>query len=223
MRYKIIGGQFPAALCFMNPGEQITCQKGAMIWMDPGIEMQTSGGGLGKMFGRALTGEAMFVNNYIARKPGEIAFSSSLPGEIIPIELNGGAIIAQKGAFLASDPTVQMEVFLQKKLGAGFFGGEGFLMQKIYGKGTVLIEVDGSSYSYDLAPGQQKIIDTGYLLYMDATCQMSIEGVGGVKNALLGGEGFFNTVVTGPGHIVLQTMPVNKLAGALASLMPSRG
>lgn len=222
MRYKIIGGQFPAAICDMQVGQEIICQSGAMIWMDDGIEMKTEAGGVGKAFGRVLTGENLFVNRYVAHSPGEIAFSSSYPGEIIGIDIDAGnSIIAQKGAFLASDPGVNMSVYLQKKLSGGFFGGEGFLMQNITGNGKVLIEVDGSSQIYDLGPGQRKIIDTGYLVCMDSTCTMSIEKVaGGLKGMLFGGEGLFNTVVTGPGRIILQTMPVSKLAGSLWSLMP---
>lgn len=223
MIHKIIGGNFPAALCKLDAGQEVICQSGAMIWMDPGIEMKTEAGGIGKAFGRALTGENMFVNRYIARNPGEIAFSSSYPGEIIGIEVTPGeAIIAQKGAFLASDPGINMEVHMQQKISSGFFGGEGFLMQKLSGNGTVLLEIDGASYQYVLAPGQKKIIDTGYLVCMDASCQMSVEKVGGLKSMVFGGEGIFNTVVTGPGRIILQTMPVNKFASAMYALMPHK-
>ena len=221
MRYELIGGQFPAALCRLEAGEEVICQNGAMIWMDPGIEMKTEGGGLGKVFGRVLSGESMFVNRYIAKASGEIAFSASFPGNIIPVEVDPShGIIAQKGAFLASDPTVEMSVYLQKKISGGLFGGEGFIMQSITGTGTVLIETEGSAYYYELGPGQKKVIDTGYLLFMDATCTMSIEKIKGLKNIALGGEGLFNTVVTGPGRVCLQTMPINKFVGAIVSLIP---
>ena len=221
MKYEIIGGNLPAALCKLEAGEAVICEKGAMSWMDDGIEMQTEGGGLGKMFGRALSGEAMFVNRYVAHKAGEIAFASCLPGEIRAIEITPGhAVIAQKSSFLASDESVEYSVHVQKKIGKGLLGGEGFIMQKFSGSGTVLIEIDGSAKEYVLNAGERKIIDTGYLVMMDETCTMEIEKVKGAKNALLGGEGFFNTVVTGPGRIILQTIPVGKMAEALYPFMP---
>ena len=222
MRYEIIGGNLPAAICKMRAGETIICEKGAMSWMTGGIKMQTKGGGLGKMIGRNFSGEAMFRNYYTAQKDGEIAFASSFPGQIVAVDLDGSnEVIAQKRAFLACDPSVEMSVFFQKKIGAGFFGGEGFIMQRFRGRGTVLLEIDGATKGYSLAPGERLVVDTGYLALMDGTCSLSIEGVGGVKNALLGGEGFFNTVVTGPGNVVLQTMPIMKTAMAISAYIPS--
>lgn len=221
MKYEVIGGNLPAVLCRLEKGETVICEKGAMIWMDDGIEMQTEGGGLGKMFGRALSGESMFVNRYVANQAGEIAFGSSFPGEIRAIEVTPGrSVIAQKRSFLASDESVEYSVYVQKKIGKGLLGGEGFIMQKFSGNGTVLIEIDGAAKEYILKAGERKIIDTGYLVMMDETCTMDIEKIKGAKNALLGGEGFFNTVVTGPGRIILQTMPVNKVAEVLYTFMP---
>lgn len=221
MKYEIIGGNLPAALCRLEAGEAVLCQKGAMSWMDDGIEMQTEGGSLGKMFGRALTGEAMFLNRYVANKAGEIAFASSFPGEIRGIEITPQhSVIAQKRSFLASDEGVEVSVYAQTKIGKGLLGGEGFLMQKFSGNGTVLIEIDGAAQEYVLQAGERKIIDTGYLVMMDETCSMDIERVKGAKNALLGGEGFFNTVVSGPGRIILQTIPASKMASELYRFMP---
>lgn len=221
MKYEIIGGNLPAALCRLEQGESIICERGAMSWMDDGFEMQTEGGGLGKMLGRALSGEGMFVNRYVATKAGEIAFASSFPGEIRAIEITPGhSVIAQKRSFLASDETVEYSVYTQKKISRGLFGGEGFIMQKFSGNGTVLIEIDGSAKEYELKAGERKIVDTGYLVMMDETCTMDIEKVKGAKNALLGGEGFFNTVITGPGRIILQTMPISKMAEVLYGIMP---
>lgn len=221
MKYRIEGGSFPVAICDMEPGEAIVCQAGGMAWIRGNIQMETRGGGLGKMFGRAFSGESMFQNRYVARTRGEIAFASSAPGEIraIPI-LPGRGVIAQKGSFLASDEGVEMSVHLQKKLGAGFFGGEGFVMQKFSGNGTVLVEIDGSAVEYDLAPGETITIDTGYLVLMDETCRMDIVTVKGVGNMLFGGEGLFNTVVTGPGKVVLQTMPISAMAARIAAFIP---
>lgn len=225
MKYDIQGSPFPAVVCTMEAGKSVRCQKGAMAWMSPNMEMQTKGGGLGKMFGKMVTGESLFENIYTAQGgEGMITFTTGVPGVIIPFELNGSnCIIAQKSAFLACDDPVQMEVSFQKKIGAGFFGGEGFIMQKFTGVGTVLLEADGSVISYDLAPGQTMICGTGALCAMESTVQMDIETVKGLGNMLAGGEGFFNTKLTGPGKIWLQTMPVFDLAGAIAPYIPSKG
>ena len=221
MQYEITGGNLQVVICRLNPGEQMMCEGGSMSWMDDGIEMQTEGGGLGKVFGRMFTGEKMFQNRYIARAPGEIAFASSFPGSIKAIEVTPQKpIIAQKGAYLASCGNIQISVFFQKKIGGGLFGGEGFLMQQFSGEGIVFVEIDGSAVEYDLAPGQRKIVDTGYLACMDGTCSMDVQTVKGVKNVLFGGEGLFNTVVSGPGHIVLQTMPISNTAMTLYAHMP---
>ncbi len=171
-----------------------------------------------------FSGESMFQNLYTAKGgPGMIAFASSFPGTIRAVEVSPDKpVVAQKSAFLASEQGVELSIFFQKKAGAGFFGGEGFIMQKLSGHGTVFLEIDGSAVEYDLAPGQQMIVDTGNLAMMDATCTVDIQNVKGVKNALFGGEGLFNTVVTGPGRIVLQTMPLSAFAGSIASVLPSK-
>lgn len=221
MEYKVVGGNLPAVLCRLCPGESVLCEGGAMSWMTDTFEMTTEGGGLGKVFGRMLTGESAFRNRYTARSEGEIGFSSCFPGEIRAVEINPGhAVIAQKKSFLASSSGVDMSVFFQQKLSGGFLGGEGFIMQKFSGSGVVFVEIDGSAVEYFLAPGEKKVISTGHLVMMDDTCTMTAETVKGLKNKLFGGEGFFNTVVTGPGRIVLQTMPIAKTAQALYALMP---
>lgn len=222
MDYQIKGGNFPVAICRMRSGESMTCQSGAMTWMDPSIQMETKTGGLGKMFGRALSGENMFQNKFTASADGEIAFGTSFPGEIRAIELSGGrSIIAQKGSYLASTSGIEMDIFFQKKLSGGLFGGEGFIMQKIYGEGTVFIEIGGGAEEYTLQAGQKKIIDTGYLVMMDDTCSLDVQSVPGITNALFGGEGLFNTVITGPGKIILQTMPEMSLVNKIVSMLPS--
>ncbi len=217
MEYQIKGAPFPVVICKLGAGESIDCQKGAMAWMSPNMQMQTTTGGIGKMFSRALSGESMFKNKYTAQGgPGEITFAASVPGNIFPIEISAArTIVAQKSAYLASTEGVETSIFFQKKIGAGFFGGEGFIMQKYTGQGLVFIEMDGSVIEYDLAAGETMLIDTGYLAAMDATCSMDIQSTGSVGNALFGGEGLFNTRLTGPGHVWLQTMPVNALAGSL--------
>jgi TIGR00266 family protein len=221
MKYEIKGDNLPVVLCHLEAGEEMTCEGGSMSWMDDEIEMKTQGGGVGKMLGRMFTGEKMFQNKYVANRPGEIAFASSFPGSIRAVEVTPDKpVVAQKGAFLASYGNIEVSVFFQKKLGAGFFGGEGFLMQKYSGNGIVFLEIDGSAIEYDIPAGDKKIVDTGYLAAMDASCTMEVVMVKGVKNIFLGGEGLFNTVVNGPGHIILQTMPVQNTATMLYNYMP---
>lgn len=223
MQYEIIGGNLPAVLCRLSKGEKIVCESGGMSWMDGVFKMETVGGGAGKMFGRVFSGESMFTNTYTAQQDGEIAFASCFPGEILAINLTPGkSIIAQKRAFLASEAGVDMSVFFQKKIGKGLFGGEGFIMEKFTGSGLVFLEVDGSVMEYTLARGEKKVMETGHLVMMDDTCQMDIERISGVKNVLFGGEGLFNTVVTGPGKIVIQTMPMAKTAGVISQYLPTQ-
>lgn len=218
MKYEIIGGNLPAVRCTLAPGETLITESGAMSWMSANMKMDTTtGGGIGKMFGRMVSGDTAFQNKYTAQgTQGEITLSSSFPGSIVAVEVCPGKdVIVQKSAFLACEESVSLSVHLQKKLGSGLFGGEGFIMQKLSGNGIAFIEIDGSAVEYNLEAGQQMIVDTGYLAMMESTCTMDIQTVGGVKNALFGGESLFNTVVTGPGKIVLQTMPVSAMAGIL--------
>ena len=221
MRYNIMGDNLPIVSILLDRGEKVVCESGSMSWMDPGIRMETTSGGIGKMFGRMFTGETMMLNTYYADQPGEIAFASSFPGSIVAIEVTPSRpIIVQKGAFLASVGDIEMTVAFQKKITSGFFGGEGFLMQRLSGNGLVFLEIDGSAISYELAAGQQKIVDTGYLAMMDASVSLDVQTVKGVKNVLFGGEGLFNTVLTGPGRITLQSMPIQGTAMVLYKYMP---
>lgn len=216
MQYELKGGVFPVVVCQLADGEKMITEKGSMVWMTPNMEMETSGGGLGKMFSKAFSGESMFQNIYTARGAGMIAFGSSFPGRILTLDVAPGReFILQKTAFLASEAGVQLSVHFNKKLGAGFFGGEGFIMQRLSGCGTAFVEVDGELVEYTLAPGEQMVVDTGNVLGFDASVSIDIQQVKGIKNKLLGGEGFFNTVLTGPGKIWLQTMPISGVASAL--------
>lgn len=219
MQYKIEGTPLPVVTCTVNPGEELITESGAMCWMSPNMQMRTSSnGGIGKAFGRMFSGERLFQNIYGCQGgTGMIAFASSFPGSIIPFNITPEApIIVQKSGFLACESGVELSIFFQKKLGAGFFGGEGFIMQKLSGYGLAFVEIDGAVIEYDLAPGQQIVIDTGYLAAMSATCSIDIVSVPGLKNMLFGGEGMFNTIITGPGKIYLQTMPANAIAGSLS-------
>ncbi|MBR4169428.1 MAG: TIGR00266 family protein [Lachnospiraceae bacterium] len=225
MRYSIEGEPLPVVICTLDSGETMITESGAMSWMTPNMKMETtSNGGVGKMLGRMFSGENLFQNRYTAQGgEGMIAFASSFPGSIRAFEIAPGQdIIAQKKAFLAATSGVELSIHFQKKLGSGLVGGEGFIMQKLSGQGMAFLEFDGFIKEYDLQPGQQMIVDTGYLAAMTSTCHMDIQTVPGIKNALFGGEGIFNTVITGPGHVWLQTMPVPHLAGALIPYLPTR-
>lgn len=218
MNYEIKGTPLPVVECTLEPNETMICEAGAMSWMTGNMKMETEGGGIGKMFSKALSGERMFHNRYTAQgSQGTIAFASSFPGNIVAVEIAPGQeVVCQKSAFLASTTGVELSVFFQKKLGAGFFGGEGFIMQRLSGSGTAFLEIDGSVVTKQLAAGEELVIDTGYLALMDATCSINIVSVKGLKNKFLGGEGFFNTVVTGPGRVSLQTMPAVQVASVIS-------
>lgn len=224
MKYSIEGEPMPVVICNLEAGEKMITEKGAMSWMSPNMKMETVGGGVGKMFGRMFSGESMFVNHYTAMGgPGMIAFASSFPGSIRAFEITPGKeMICQKTAFLASTSGVELSVFFQKKAGAGFFGGEGFIMQKLSGNGVAFVEFDGYIKEYELAAGQSIVVDTGYLAAMDSSCSIDIQKVPGVKNMLFGGEGVFNTVVTGPGRVLLQSMPIGQMAGTLIPYLPAK-
>ena len=224
MRYSIEGEPMPVVICELEANEKMITEKGAMSWMSPNMKMETVGGGAGKMFGRMFSGESMFVNHYTAvGAPGMIAFASSFPGAIRAFEISPGKdMICQKTAFLASTSGIEMSILLQKKAGSGFFGGEGFIMQKLSGQGVAFVEFDGYIKEYTLAAGQSILVDTGYLAAMDSTCSMDIKKVPGVKNMLFGGEGVFNTEITGPGRVLLQSMPIGQMAGSLIPFLPSR-
>ncbi len=219
MQYEIIGGAFPVVECRVAQGESMITEKGSMVWMSPNMEMKTSGaGGLGRMF----SGESIFQNIYTSHNGnGLIAFGSSFPGKIMPVDVSQSDWIFQKSAFLASEAGVKLSIAFKKKLGAGLFGGEGFIMQRLSGNGIAFVEIDGDLKEVYLAPGQQIVVDTGNVAGYEAGVQMDIQTVKGVKNVLFGGEGLFNTVLTGPGRVWLQTMPISSLAGAIRAYIPS--
>lgn len=219
LTYEIEGGHLPVVICHPKVGQTLCTQRGAMSWMSPNMKMDTNtGGGLKKMFGRLLSGESLFMNEYTAQGgDGMIAFASTFPGSIIPFEVTPACgIIVQKRGFLAMEKGLELSVFFQKKLGRALFGGEGFIMQKISGSGLVFLEIDGHCKEYDLAAGQSIVIDTGYLAAMSESCTMEIQMVEGAKNMFFGGEGLFHTRVTGPGKVYLQSMPLIQTAQALS-------
>ena len=225
MQYEIIGEPYPAVVCHLQAGEQMKTEKGSMVWMDPVMEMQTStgGGGIGKVFGKMLSGETMFQNTYTAHAPGMIAFGSSFPGQILPVEIRPGQdFICQKMAFLASEMSVDLSIHFNEKIGSGLFGGEGFIMQRLSGQGMAFLECDGSLVKYELAPGQQMVVDTGNVLGFTGGVNLQVQRIHGAKNVMFGGEGLFNTVLTGPGTIYLQTMPLSGIVDLIAARIPNK-
>ncbi len=225
MKYEILGENLPVVECTLSAGERMITEKGAMSWMSPNIKMETSSnGGFLKGLARAAAGDSFFQNIYTCEGgDGYIAFASSFPGKIIAVEINpGNEILAQKSAFLASTENVKLETSFKRKLGVGFFGGEGFIMQKLSGEGTAFLEIDGSVIKKTLQPGEKIVVDTGCLAAMSCSCTMDIVTVKGVKNMLFGGEGVFNTVITGPGDVYLQTMPLSSFMGLVIANLPKK-
>lgn len=224
MQYEIKGTPLPVAICSINNGESLITERGSMSWMSSNIEMQTVGGSVGAALGRMFSGESLFQNKYTARKDGcFIAFASSFPGNIIPLDIRpGSSMIVQKRGFLAAEETVELSIAYKKKISSSLFGGEGFIMQKLSGSGTAFVEIDGSSEMYELSAGESMYIDTGYLAMMDESVTMEIEMVKGVKNMVFGGEGLFNTRVTGPGRVWIQTMPITQLVGSITPYLPAK-
>ncbi len=220
MKYEIKNQPFTVLTLHMEQGESIKCQSGAMAWMSPGIQMETKTGGFGGMFKKALVGESLALNHYSATQAGELTLAKHCPGDIMVFNISETPIIAQKTSFLAATEGVNMDIYLQQRASAGFFGGEGFLMQKYTGNGYAWLEIDGSVQERELGAGEKLIVDSGYVAAMEASCSMEIQTVKGFTNVLLGGEGLFNTVVTGPGKVWLQTMPINALAMSLYAYMP---
>lgn len=223
MEYEICGGSFPMVVCKLQKGESMKNETGAMAYMTSGMKMETNtGGGLLKGIGRALSGDTLFLNFFTAQEDNqEIGFSSCTPGKIMPIRLNGSnTIIGQKNAFLAAEKDVNVEVYFKKSLGAGLFGGEGFILQKFTGNGLVFLEIDGEVIEHDLQPGEKLLIDPGHIAAMESTVKFDVERVKGAKNILFG-EGLFFGRLQGPGKVWIQTMPISKLAEAIIPFLPT--
>ncbi len=213
MKYEITGENLPILEISLKKGEKVICEGGTMTYRSMDIDMKTKFGGLGTALSRRFSGEKMAFNEYEALKDGQkIAFASSFPGAILPIEFSGKkALIVQKKAFLASTEGIERKIAFQKRFATGFFGGEGFIMQRISGNGTVFLEIDGSLIEKELKKGETLLVDTGHVVAYETSVTMNVETVKGAKNMLLGGEGFFNTKIVGPGKVYLQSMPISKI------------
>jgi uncharacterized protein (TIGR00266 family) len=226
INYQVVGTTMQAVVIQLQPGQQIFSERGGMSWMSANIDMQTNmEGGLGGAFKRMFSGESLFMVTFTPQSSnGMVAFSSELPGKIVPITLGEGQqVICQKDAFMCAERSVQLDIHFNRKLGAGFFGGEGFIMQRITGPGLAFFEMDGEIMEYTLQPNQMLKVDTGHVAMFEPTVQFDIEMVRGFKNMLFGGEGLFLSTLRGPGRVWLQTMPAMNLANKLAQYMPSTG
>lgn len=226
MRYRILGQTIPVVEMQLEQGDAVYTQSGGMTWMSEGIEMQTNAkGGIIKGLGRMFGGESFFMTTYTSRANGTlIGFAATVPGAVLPVDLNQtGSLICQKGAFLCAQNTVDLRAVFTKKLSAGFFGGEGFILQEITGSGMAFLEIDGDKIEKDLAPGEVLKVDTGNVVAFETSVRYDIQMVKGGMNLFLGGEGLFLTTLTGPGKVILQTQNFSEFAGRVRQYIPTSG
>ena len=222
MEYEIRGGAFPMVICTLQKGETMINETGAMAFMTSDMEMDTNtDGGLLKGLGRALSGDTLFFNFFTAQSDNQqIGFSSCTPGKIMAIKLDGtNTIIGQKNAFLAAEKSVDIDIHVRTRLGAGIFGGEGFILQKFSNTGIVFLEIDGEVIEHDLQPGEKLLVDPGHIAAMEESVDFDIERVKGAKNIMFG-EGLFFARIQGPGKVWIQTMPISRLAESLIPYLP---
>ena len=222
MNYEIKGNVVPAVEVSLSRGESVFTQSGGMFYQTEGIKMDTNTrGGLFKGIGRMFAGESMFMATYTATQDAKVAFASTVPGSIIPVDVSEGRFTIQKGAFLAAESSIELRTTFNKKLGTGFFGGEGFILQELSGRGIAFLEVDGDAIEMNLAPGEVLKVDTGNLVGFEDSVRYEVESVKGLGNILVGGEGLFLTKLTGPGKVILQTMNMNEFALRVGSYIPT--
>lgn len=227
MDYKITGDVMQALQITLRQGEEVFAEAGSMLYMGQGVDLQAKmqGGVMKGLMRKFLAGESMFMSVFQCRSAeGKMALANPIAGKIFPIELRGNTVLAERNAFLCGIGNVDLSIAFTKRFGAGLFGGEGFILQKLTGHGLVFLHAGGSMLEFDLAPGEQLKVDTGCIVSMAETVSYDIQFVGGVRNALFGGEGLFYAVLTGPGHITLQTLPFSRFANRIAAAIGgSRG
>jgi uncharacterized protein (TIGR00266 family) len=225
MQYALSGTVMQTVAIDLMPNEVVFSQTNCMCWMNDSIEMNTNtGGGFFAGLARSFGGGSFFITDFIARGAGHVAFAPRFPGTIMPISLaQGQSLICRKEAFLVAEKSVTLELAWQKRLGAGFFGGEGFILQKVTGPGMVFLDLSGEVVERDLAPGERLLVHAGHVGVMEPTVQFDIQMVSGFRNVLFGGEGLFLATLTGPGHVALQSMPIINLAEEIGRYMPARG
>jgi uncharacterized protein (TIGR00266 family) len=224
MRYEISGTIMQTLAIDLAPGEAVYSQTNTMCWMNDAVEMNTTtGGGILAGFMRRLSGGSLFVTDFSARGNGHVAFAPRFPGTIMPVPLAPGqSLICRKETFLCAEKSVGLEIAWQQRIGAGFFGGQGFMLQKVSGPGTVFLDLSGEIVERDIADGERLLVHAGHVGVMDPTIQFDIQLVPGFKNILFGGEGLFLATLTGPGHVALQSMPIMNLAEEIARYLPTQ-
>jgi len=224
LRYEITGTLMQTLAIDLQPGEILYSQTNSMCWMTDAIEMNTTtGGGMVAGFLRSLSGGGFFITDFTARGSGQVAFAPRFPGTIMPVELGPGqSLICRKETFLCAEKSVTLEVAWQKRMGAGFFGGQGFILQKVSGPGTAFLDLSGEIVARDLAPGERLLVHAGHVGTLEPSVQFDIQMVPGFKNILFGGEGLFLATVTGPGRVLLQSMPILNLAEEIARYLPGQ-
>jgi len=235
--YKLIGDDLQAVIVTLDPGEAIVAEAGAMMYMQDGVSMATTLDATGRRGGlfdkllaggkRILSGDSFFVTLFAneSTRRRDVAFSSPFPGKILPVDLTqwGGTLLCQKDAFLCGARGIDITIAFTRRIGAGFFGGEGFILQKLAGDGLAFLHASGTLHTIDLAPGEQLRVDTGCLVALQPSVQYDIQMVPGIKTALFGGEGLFFALLTGPGRVILQTLPFSRLADRIIAAAPSAG
>jgi uncharacterized protein (TIGR00266 family) len=220
MDYRIVGDVMQALEVTLRQNEELFAEAGAMLYMSGGIELQAKmqGGLMKGLMRKFLAGESLFMSVFRCHAPqAKMALANPISGRIFPIELRGNTILAERNAFLCGIGNVDLSIAFTKRFGAGLFGGEGFILQKMTGHGLIFLHAGGNMLEFDLAPGEQLRVDTGCIVSMADTVQYDIQYVGGFKNALFGGEGLFFAVLTGPGHVVLQTLPFSRFANRVVA------
>jgi len=224
MDYKIIGQTVPVVEVTLNKGESMYTQSGGMAYQTDGIEMKTNArGGIMKSIGRAFAGESMFMANYTAAKDGAtVAFATTIPGNVVPFDLTKypNGLTFQKNSFLCAQDSVETSITFTKRFSTGFFGGEGFILQKAVGNGMLFLEVDGDPIVKELAAGEILKVDTGNVVAFSPSVSYEVETVKGLGNIFLGGEGLFLTRLVGPGKVILQSQNFGDFAGRILNLMP---
>jgi uncharacterized protein (TIGR00266 family) len=225
MRYQINGQLMQTVAIDLEPGETVYSQTNTMCWMNDAVAMDThTGGGFLAGLKRSFGGGSFFITDFTARGPGHVAFAPRFPGTIVPALLREGqSLICRKETFLVAQKSVSFEIAWQKRIGAGFFGGEGFILQKVTGPGVVWLDLSGELVERDLAPGERLLVHAGHVGVMEPSVSFDIQMVSGFKNVLFGGEGLFLASLTGPGHVWLQSMPILNLAEEIARYLPSSG
>ena len=225
MEYKLVGDILQALQITLRQGEELFAEAGAMLYMGPGIELQAKmqGGLMKGLMRKFLAGESLFMSTFRCNsQSGTLALANPVAGKIITIQMNGNTLLAERNAFLCGIGNIDLSIAFTKKFGAGLFGGEGFILQKYTGTGLLFLHAGGNMLEFNLAPGEQIRVDTGCIVSMVDTVSYDIQFVGGFRNALFGGEGLFYATLTGPGHVVLQTMPFSRLANRMAAAVGSR-